>query len=153
MTQIEFFKLQAKNLFRDFKTKTRYVDEESIDGYSNSYSPKYFDIDSIFLDYDVDEENFTLMNAQHLISRLVGFRQWSDLINASEFELELAKLLFDNQDKVSYDDWDIYITGAENDNNTIFDPEFRVEIFKQVFASQSGHVSLFPDYRLQKTES
>lgn len=153
MTQIEFFKLQAKNLFRDFKTKTRYVDEESIDGYSNSYSPKYFDIDSMFLDYDVDEENFTLMNAQHLISRLVGFRQWSDLINASEFELELAKLLFDNQDKVSFDDWDIYITGTENDNRTTFDPEFKVEIFKQVFASQSGHTSSFPDYRLKESGS
>lgn len=153
MTQIEFFKLQAKNLFRDFKTQTQYVDKESYSGYSYSYSPKYFDVDSLFLDYNVDEDNFTLMKAQHLIARLVGFYKWTDLINASEFELELSKLLFDHQDKVSFDDWDIYITGTERENNTIIDPEFRVEIFKQVFATQSGHVSLFPDYRLQKSES
>lgn len=152
MKHIDFFKLQAKNLFRDFKTQAQYLDKESYNGYSYRYSPKYFDVDSLFLDYDVDEENFTLMKAQHLIARLVGFYKWNDLVNASEHELELAKLLFDNQDKVSYDDWDIYITGNERDNETTFDSEFRVEIFKQVFVNQTGHVSMFPDYRLNQSE-
>ena len=50
MTHIEYFKLQAKNLFRDYKTQTSYIDY--VDGNSYyKYDPKYFDVDSIFLDY------------------------------------------------------------------------------------------------------
>ena len=63
MDKIAYFKLQAKNLFRDFKTQT--FDEEGL----TRYAPRFFkDIDDILLSYDVDEENFKLMNAQHLIS-------------------------------------------------------------------------------------
>ena len=50
MTHIEYFKLQAKNLFRDYKTQTSYIDY--VDGNSYyKYDPKYFDVDSIFSDY------------------------------------------------------------------------------------------------------
>ncbi len=147
MTHIEFFKLQAKNLFKDYQTKNSYVDE--VDGNSYyKYEPRFFDIDSLFLDYDIDEEDFSLMKAQHIIAQLVGFRKWSDLSKASEPQLELAKLLFDNQDKVSSEDWEMYISIAENENNTVFMPDFRVEVFKQVFLDVEGHESSFPDYRL-----
>jgi hypothetical protein len=97
MTHIEYFKLQAKNLFRDYKTQTSYIDE--VDGYSYyTYTPKYFDIDSIFLEYNLDEEdeeNLTLMKAQHLFSLMLGFEKWADILKASEARLELARLLWD----------------------------------------------------------
>lgn len=149
MTIIDYFKLQAKNLFRDYKTKTPYIDE--VDGNTYySYTPKYFDIDTIFCEYDIDEENFSLMNAQHIIAKVVGFNKWIDLIKSSKLELELAKLLFDNQDKINIEEWDMYITGVERDNQTTFDIGSRLEIFKHVFVNVEGHKSMFSDYRLNK---
>lgn len=152
MTHTEFFKLQAKNLFRDYQTKTKVFDQ-AIGDYLYEYSPKYFDIDSILLYYDFDEEDFSLMKAQHIIAKMIGFRKWTDLLNASKEEQELAKLLFDNQDKVSAEDWEMYILGTERDNNITFDPDTRLEIFKQVFINVEGHVSTFPDYRLHNQAS
>ncbi|MBO9199423.1 MULTISPECIES: hypothetical protein [Niastella] len=152
MTHTEFFKLQAKNLFRDYQSKTKVFDQV-IGDFLYEYSPKYFNIASIVLYFDIDEEDFSLMKAQHIIAKIIGFRKWTDLLNASEVEQELAKLLFDNQDKISAEDWEMYILGAERDNNTTFDPDTRLEIFKQVFANVEGHVSTFPDYRLHKQAS
>ena len=152
MTYTEFFKLQAKNLLRDYQTKAKVFDQV-IGDYLYEYSPKYFDIDSIVLDFDIDEEDFSLMKAQHIIAKMIGFRKWTDLLSASEVEQELAKLLFDNQDKISAEDWEMYILGAESVNNTTFDPDTRLEIFRQVFENVEGHVSTFPDYLLHKQAS
>ena len=92
MDKIAYFKLQAKNLFRDFKTQT--FDEEGL----TRYSPRFFkDIDDILLSYDVDEEDFKLMNAQHLIANLAGFKCWNELLHASDDALELGKLLLDKR--------------------------------------------------------
>ncbi|HAU1234320.1 TPA: hypothetical protein ACMWW0_001971 [Legionella pneumophila] len=134
MTYLEYFKLQSKNLLKDYKTKTSCFDS-AIGDYLYQYKPKYFDIEEIIVAYDVDEENFSLMKAQHIIALISGFNKWSDILKASESELELAKLLLDNQDKVDVEDWEMYIAGMERDNNITFDPESRLEIFKQVFVS------------------
>lgn len=143
MTHIEYFKLQAKNLFKDFKTKTKPFD-------LYEYNPQYFDIDRIVVDYDFDEDNFSLMNAQHIISLMAGFKKWTDLLRASEAELILAKLLFDNQDKISVDDWEMYIASVERDNNDLeFDPESKLEILKLVFLG-GDYDSTCVDYRLKK---
>lgn len=143
MTHIEFFKLQAKNLFKDYKTQTKPFD-------IYEYNPKYFDIDGIVVDYDLDEENFSLMNAQHIISRMAGFRKWTDMLKASDIELQLAKLLFDNQDKISIDEWDMYIASVERDNSDLdFDAESKLEIFKHVVLD-GDFESICLDYRLDK---
>jgi len=73
------------------------------------------------------------MKAQHIIALMVGFHKWADLLKASEFELELAKLLVDNYNKVNVEDWEMYIAGVEGDNNVSIDPQSKLEIFKQVF--------------------
>jgi hypothetical protein len=148
MTHIKYFKLQAKNLFKDYKTKSPHFDN-AIDDYLYEYNPKYFDIEEIILAYDLDEDDFTLMNAQHIIARIVGFSKWTDLLKASEIELELAKLLFDNQHKISVDDWQMYIARAERDNNQGFDPESRLGIFKHVFLNGNFENHIV-DYRLNK---
>ena len=149
MDPIAYFKLQSKNLFRDYKTK--YVSEVYEDGgHLYDYKPHYFDVNGIVVDFDIDEENFTLMKAQHVIAYLAGFRKWTDLIKASGVELELAKLLFDNQHKISIDDWDIYMEIAEEDNQITFDAEERLEIFKEVFVNVEGHHNDSGDYRLMQ---
>ena len=158
MTYIEYFKLQAKNLFKDYKTKSPYFDN-AIDDYSYEYNPKYFNIEEIIMAYDLDEDNFSLMNAQHIIAIIVGFNKWTDLLKASEAELELAKLLFDNQDKISLDDWEMYIAGAERDNSDLeFDSESKFKIFKHVvldcnFESIGVHYRLKTKNRQVKTSS
>ena len=80
------------------------VFDKLINDYLYEYSPKYFDVDRIILEHDLDEENFTLMKAQHVIAYMAGFRKWADLLKASKTEQELAKLLFDNQDKIHIED-------------------------------------------------
>ena len=150
MKHIDYFKLQAKNLFKDYKTQTSYIDK--VDGESYyTYTPKYFDIESIFLEFNLDEkekENFTLMNAQHLFALMLGFKKWAALLKASEAKLELAKLLWDNQDKIHLEDWRAYIAIAERDNNITYDDSARLDIFKMVFVNVDGHSSPFSDYRL-----
>jgi hypothetical protein len=149
MLPLDYFRLQAKNLFKDYQTQTTYVDEA--DGHTYfAYSPKYFDIDRIFVEYDWDEENFNLMKAQHLFALMLGFGKWADLLNASDKELELAKLLWDNQHKISLDEWQMYLARTEADSDVTFDTEGKMELFKHVFVNVDGHESLLGDYRLNR---
>lgn len=147
MEPINYFKLQAKNLLKDYKT--RFFNEE--EGFYD-YKPKYFDVNAIFLDFDIpdgkEDFTFTLMNAQHTIAKLAGFRNWKDLVNASPYVLELARLLYDNAHKISLDEWFPYIDDAEKMNNTKFDTETKIEILKEVFLKKDLHRSWTPPYRL-----
>ena len=149
MSPVDYFKLQAKNLFKDYKTQRSYVDQ--VDGFTYfTYSPAYFDIDQIFLDFDWDEENFSLMKAQHLFSRMLGFNKWGDLINAPSAELELAKLVWDNQHKIGLEAWNMYIMRIEAENDVRLEPKERLEIFRSVFVEVDGHHNPFGDYRLKR---
>jgi hypothetical protein len=93
MDYIKYFKEQAKKLHKDYKTRYL-VDGDLI----YAYCPKFFpDIDHIVNDYDINEEEFTLMQAQHIIALLSGFRKWKDLLDAKESRLELGKLLLEHR--------------------------------------------------------
>lgn len=131
MDTIDYFKLQAKNLHRDFKTQAPPVDK-TIVGFRHEYSPKYFQIYDIISDFDIDEKNFTLMNAQHVIANIAGFDKWGTLIKLTESELELVKLLFEHQDKIDFTSWNLYIADAQSMNEDELDAETKVDIFKQV---------------------
>src|SRR5690606_41217036 len=112
MKTIEYFKLQAKNLHRDLKTQKPYFDPTyGRDLYA--YTPKYFDVDALARDYDIDEDNFSLMKAQHYIALLAGLREWTEMLKASAPALELPKLLVCNMLKISVDDWYISISGGQ----------------------------------------
>jgi hypothetical protein len=144
MTPIDYFKLQAKNLFKDYKTQTPPTGEEYYE-----YHPKYFDILGIFLAFtDLDEGDFTLMKAQHVIARLAGFYKWTDMLKADPAELELGKLLFDNQDKLSIDDWEIYMSINEREYNIIYTPEQKIEILRVVYLDGDAYGESAQDFRL-----
>ena len=148
MKPIDYFKLQAKNLLKDYQTKFPVYDSV-IDDYLNDYKPKYFDLGWILLDFDIDDEKqFTLMNEQHIIAQLAGFYKWADMLKATEVQLELGKLLFDNSNKISVLEWNDYLAINERDNNVTFDDETRLEIFTMVFANVDGHESMMVNYRL-----
>ncbi len=149
MNTIDYFKLQAKNLHRDFKTKKPVFDEK-IGDFLFEYEPKNFDIDAIVCDFDLDEDNFSLMNAQHIIAQIAGFEKWAELLKASVSELELAKLLFDNQDIIHVQTWNDYIADTEDMNQTKFDAEAKLEIYKEMFLERHIFEDSFIDYLLKK---
>ena len=149
MDTIEYFKLQAKNLFKDFKTK-RPVFDTVINDYLYEYSPQYFDIDGIVVDYDINEETFTLMKAQHVIANMANFNKWGDMLKAPKAKLEMGKLLFDHQDKFTIDDWYFFLGGAEELNNKVFDTEEQLALFRDAFMNIEAHHTSFGGYRIKK---
>lgn len=138
---IQFFKLQVKNLYRDYKTR---VPENTKDDWSiYLYSPRFFnDIDGIFAWADVDEDSFTLMNTQHIIANLSGFNKWADLIDASNARLELGKLLLEHRSEKNTasnayplaEGWKMYLSISGLDPSTCSD-ESLLNLFKHVFLS------------------
>lgn len=108
MSNLEFFKKQAKNLLKDWQTQTKTVESDGFISYY--YDWKFYDVGSLFFYYefdDKDEQDIKLARAQHLIAKMTGFKKWDDLIHASETELELAELLlrrFKNAQDVQ--DWE-----------------------------------------------
>ena len=152
MNIIEYFKLQAKNLYKDFKTQKTYFDS-NYGRNQYEYAPKFFDVDALITDFGIDENHFKLMNAQHIIANLVGFSKWTEMIDASPSALKLAKLLFDNMHKIRNEEWEYYILDVENENNVIFDDEDRLDIFKTVFADVDGHQTDGYDYRVVRNQN
>lgn len=136
MNTIDYFKLQAKNLLRDFKTKTPVLDRTTT-AFLYEYTPKYFDIEMIISDFDIDEDNFTLMNAQHVIAKIANFNKWAELLKTSTAESELAKLLYDHQNKIDLVGWKFYIADTQSMNEFELDAEIQVEIFKQVVVEEN----------------
>ncbi len=99
MDIIKYFKLQAKNLLKDFKENQAFFENRGKFEYEIDRE-KYFKVSMVFADFNVDETNFKLGNSQHVIAKMVGFTNWSQLVKASNEELELAKLYFDFQDRL-----------------------------------------------------
>lgn len=132
MTNIEFFKQQAKNLLKDYKT--RYLNKD--EGYYE-YNPRFFsDFEDIAFDFNIEDNNkFTLMKAQHIIARLSNFYKWTDLIKASAPALELGKLLLTNRENINIEDWQMY----EEANLKGFDDESKLEVFKMVFLDEGNN--------------
>ena len=149
MNTIDFFKLQSKNLHRDFKTR-KLVFNNDFGELSYEYKPKHFDIELVIYDYNLDVENFTLMKAQHAIAQMAGFQKWTVLIKASEPDLKIAKILFDNQDVIDLRMWIDYIEEAERMNQTNFDSEKKLAICEQVFEIGVFGDVLFDCYFLDK---
>lgn len=144
MNTIDYFKLQAKNLHKDFKTKTPVLDKTTT-AFLYEYTPKYFDIEMIISDFGIDEENFSLMNAQHVIAKIANFDNWAELLKVSTAELELAKLLYDHQNKIDLTEWKFYIADTQSMNETELDAEIQVEIFKQVVVEEN----IFDDVEIE----
>ena len=81
MTNIEFFKKQAKLLLKDWQNR-----EQKHFG---------FNVKELFRLYDVNpHEQPTLMKAQHLLAQALGRKNWSELINDSDESLEYTKSAF-----------------------------------------------------------
>lgn len=150
MTPIEYLKLQAKNLHKDFKTQTSSFDPK-LRRNVYEYDPRFFKIDLLVDDFNINEENFKLGNAQHVIAKLCGLEKWTDLSKASPAKIELSILLYTNMDRVEVRDWDEYVSRIETENKVKLDDEFKLQIFTEVFIE--GEQDIYYDgYRLSKDD-
>jgi hypothetical protein len=148
MNTIDYFKLQAKNLHKDFKSKIKVFDPTT-NKPQHEYTPRYFDIEMIISDFDIDENNFTLMNAQHIIAKIANFKSWADLLKVSNPELQLAKLLYDYQNRVDIYDWQNYIAESQKMNDIKLDFEIQIEIFNQVVIEEDIFQIEYESYLLK----
>jgi len=141
MKHCDFFKLQAKNLLRDYKTQFWNEEEGVFD-----YEPRFFnDIDEIVMNFNLDEEKpFGLMSAQHLIAKLAGFEKWTEMVVASESAQEIGKLQLINRHEtggiftnlvpsVIVENWKEY---CQENNLDKVDDETKLTIFKEVFLGE-----------------
>lgn len=116
MKHIDYFKLQAKNLHKDYATQFFDKDEGVYD-----YNPKYFDINQIVLDFDIDEkEKFTLMNAQHIIANMVGFEKWADLIKAPIEKLEELRNFLESHESNSHNSTGFFSHNFDGRDQTFY---------------------------------
>lgn len=136
MDTIDYFRLQAKKLHNDFKTKAPVLDKMA-SAFLYEYTPKYFDVEMVIAGFGIDEDNFSLMNAQHVIARIANFDKWASLLKATPAELELAMLLFEHQNRVDLVGWQFYIASAQSMNEDELDAEIQVEIFKEVVVEEN----------------
>ncbi|TKC00010.1 hypothetical protein [Pedobacter cryotolerans] len=150
MTPIEYLKLQAKNLLKDFKTQTSSFDPK-LQRNLYEYDPRFFKIDLLINDFDINEEKFQLGNAQHVIAKLCGLDKWQDLSKASPAKIELSILLYTNMDRLEVRDWDQYVLDIETANNVKLDDDFKLQIFKEGFLEREQDV-FYDDYRLSKDD-
>lgn len=143
MANVEFFKQQAKNLFKDYNTRVY-----NEDGGYYAYSPRFFhDIRDILRSFEIDEKDgsFTLMKAQHIIAKLAGFNKWTELISASGPILEIGRLLILNRDTylkkigivtnivtVIVDEWKSY----QNEYLADCSDETKLKVFKRQFLEE-----------------
>jgi len=125
MNYIDYFKSQAKKFYKDFQTQ--YSDKEGIYWYHPKFWP---DIDEIILAYDIDEDKFSLMKAQHLIANLANFKSWNELIHANECLLEIGYYLIEKREDNFLETWRWYVHYARLDR---FDDESKLDILKHVF--------------------
>ena len=108
MSHLDFFRKQAKNFLKDWRTQTKTVETDGFISYH--YDWKFYDVGDIFFYYefsDEDEQEITLARAQHLIAKMAGFKKWNDLIHATETEQTLAELLLRRfKDARDVQDWE-----------------------------------------------
>jgi hypothetical protein len=148
MTPIEYLKLQAKNLHKDFKTQTSSFDPK-LGRNRYDYEPRFFKIDLLVDDFNINEGNFKLGNAQHVVAKLCGLEKWTDLSKASPAKIKLSILLYTNMDTLEVRDWDQYVFDIETSNNVKLDDEFKLQIFEEGFLDWQKDI-YYEDYRLSK---
>ncbi len=129
MDYIKYFKSQAKKFYKDFQTQYTIENDVIYD-----YRPKFWhDINEIIVSFDIDEDNFSLMKAQHIIANLANFKSWNELIHANEYLLEIGYYLIENREDDFLDRWQWYEPYAQLDR---FDDAGKLDIFKHVFLNQ-----------------
>lgn len=136
------FEQYAKNLLEDFNT--RFLSE---DGDIYNYSPKHYDIEEIFLSYDIydDDESFqfNIEDARNLISVILE-ASWDKILKANKYQKEIYELklgsykINSQYDIINFEDATFWIMQTEQNNNISLDDEEKLELYKHyLFKTQN----------------
>ena len=126
MSNLEFFKKEAKKFLKDWQTQIKTVESDGFIYYH--YDWKFYDVGGLFSHFeleDEDKQDIKLARAQHYIAKMVGFKKWDELIHASEARLELSELLLrrfkNSQDIQEWEDYlDISGISELSDENLLY---------------------------------
>lgn len=92
MSNLEFFKNEAKKFLKDWKTQTTITNDDGSISYN--YDWKFYNLDYYFhffkLD-DKDRQEIILARAQHYISKIIGCKNWNELLKLPDADLEKAE--------------------------------------------------------------
>ena len=150
MHPVAYFKAQAKKLHKDYKRRT-FNEKEGFFEFPNC---QFFDLESIFLDFDLDySREPSLMGAQHIIALISGLNSWDELIHLPENELAFLKLQFENQNKISLLDWrEPYIGFRDQTKGITLESE--IFVYEQHLANYHDSIySLRSGYLIEKDSS
>lgn len=140
-SSLSYLKDLALELYEVWKNR-ELEDEEETD-YGDvikwyHYDSNDWDVLGIIVDFDFDEENFTIENAKAVVAYYAGDYEWERLEKASASELALAKALVDNRRMVFVEDWIMYIGSCEDLNHKVFDADMKLALFESYYLPELG---------------
>lgn len=94
MSNLEFFKREAKNFLKDWRTQK--ITQNSDGSFSYYYDWKFYDVDYHFNKLklnDKDRQEIQLVRSQHWLSQMLGQKNWNVLISLSDSELDKVENL------------------------------------------------------------
>ena len=92
MSNLEFFKKQAKNFLKDWQTQTITTNTDGSKSYH--YDWKFYDVDYHFNKLKLDDKDrldIKLARSQHWLAQILGQKNWNVLISLTDFELDKAE--------------------------------------------------------------
>lgn len=152
MDVIAFFKLQAKNFLRDWKT--RYLDEEGL----WQYRSRFIDVNGFFCDFGDgawEDEEPSLMRAQHFVALICELDSWAELINLPQDELDFLKYVWERQNQNSFADWAESMMMWDSLGMPIEDPEAKRYLYDHQLKvmEMEGTGSWSPGYLIEKPKA
>ncbi len=94
MSNLEFFKREAKNFLKDWRTQQ--ITQTPDGSFSYYYDWKFYDVDYHFNNLklnDKDRQEIQLARSQHWLSQMLDQKNWNVLISLSDSELDKVKNL------------------------------------------------------------
>ena len=94
MSNLEFFKNEAKKFLKDWQTQTITTNTDGSKSYH--YDWKFYDVDYHFNKLKLDDKDrldINLARSQHWLAQILGQKNWNVLISLTDFELDKAEAL------------------------------------------------------------
>ena len=91
MTMINYYKQQSKLLLKDYKLFKEKNCNQNMSAYLEPQ--EHFDINNVLSKVNKQKgDTITLMNAQHILAKISGFKDWNDLLRSSDAKREIGAL-------------------------------------------------------------
>ena len=134
MSNLEFFKNEAKKFLKDWQTQTTITNSDGSISYHYDWKfynlYYYFDLFNL---NDKDRKEIKLARAQHYISKIAGYKKWDELVSLSPFDLENAENKIRNCRNKSENN--------SEQTNKLFVPCFRIRCHSEMTLNEKNQFS------------